>query len=95
VLEPGGRCLLSAFLLDDESRAAVVAGRASRSFPERIGDVFVTTRAVPEEAVACDRDLLLRWIDERGFDVTAIRPGAWCGRDFAASYQDLVALRRR
>jgi SAM-dependent methyltransferase len=86
VLRPGGRLLATFFLLDDDSRAALRAGRTTIPFPtdDAEADMAVADPDLPEEAVAFDE----RWVRER-LDVRAVHPGAWRGAP-GPSYQDIV-----
>lgn len=88
VLRPGGRLLATFFLLDDDSRAALRAGRTTIPFPDfEEAEMAVADPALPEEAVAYD----VRWVRER-LDVRSIDPGAWRGGASppTRSYQDIV-----
>jgi SAM-dependent methyltransferase len=89
VLRPGGRLLATFFLLDDDSRAALRAGRTTIPFPidTEEADMAVADPDLPEEAVAFDE----RWVRAR-LDVRSIDPGTWRGRPSAParSYQDIV-----
>ena len=89
VLRPGGRLLATFFLLDDDSRAALRAGRASIPFPtdDEEAEMAVADPDLPEEAVAFDE----RWVRAR-LDVRSIDRGRWRGTPTppARSYQDIV-----
>jgi len=95
VLVPGARCLCTWFLRDAEADSLLAAGRARHRPVHPIEDGFTTNPALPEEVIAFRRDPVRAWIQERGFDVEADLPGAWCGRERFTSYQDLLLLRRR
>jgi SAM-dependent methyltransferase len=90
VLAPGGRGLLTFFLLDEGSRAAVAAGRAGLPFLDADEPVAVVSDEVPEEAVAYDR----AWLDDalagHGLRAAAVHPGTWRGSEDGRSFQDLV-----
>jgi SAM-dependent methyltransferase len=85
VLRPGGRALVTFFLLDEESRAAIADGRAALAFLEPGAHVAVLREDVPEEAVAYDE----AWIRAHLPSVEAIHHGGWRGRP-GRSFQDLV-----
>jgi SAM-dependent methyltransferase len=87
VLRPGGRLLATFFLLDDDSRAALRAGRAALPFPPDATPMAVADPGLPEEAVAYDE----AWVRARA-DVRSIDRGAWRGDPDAParSYQDIV-----
>jgi SAM-dependent methyltransferase len=94
VLRPGGRALLTFFLLDDVSRALIAEGRSGLAFLDPGEHVAVVSEDVPEEAVAYDE----RWVRERlgahGLTVDAIHAGSWSGRDDPTSFQDIVVATR-
>jgi SAM-dependent methyltransferase len=78
-LAPGGVALLTFFLLDDDSRAALAAGRARQAFGGAA-------------AVGHDRAAILRALAERDLEATAVHQGTWRG-GAGLSYQDLVVAR--
>ena len=84
VLKPGGRALITFFLLDDESRAAIREGRAGLAFLAPEAHVAVLRDDLPEEAVAYDE----AWVREHA-RVEAVHRGGWRGRP-GRSFQDLV-----
>lgn len=89
VLRPGGRLLVTFFLLDADSRAALRAGRTTIPFDidTEESEMAVADPDLPEEAVAFDE----RWVRAR-LDVRSIDPGTWRGIPSppARSYQDIV-----
>ncbi len=91
VLRPGGRALITFFVLDEGSRAALRERRATLAFHEADGDVAVVDPAVPEEAVAFSA----RWLDDalgrHGLRRRDAHPGAWRGAP-GLSYQDLLIV---
>lgn len=90
VLKPGGRCLISYFLFNDESRGLVEAGRSTLNF-HVVRDRYATVDPnVPENAIALDEAFVLALYAQLGLAVTRIERGSWCGREQFLSYQDLV-----
>jgi hypothetical protein len=94
VLAPGGRALITLFLLDDESRAAIAAGTAGLPFLDPDGQVAVISEDLPEEAVAYDRGWVAAALERHGLAMAATEPGSWSGREDARGLQDLVVARR-
>jgi SAM-dependent methyltransferase len=79
LLAPGGTCVESYFLLNDETRPGVDAGRSFMSFnvehPSgvcRLHDAFV-----PEAAVAFDEGFVRRIHDEADLEIRDVRRGRW------------------
>jgi SAM-dependent methyltransferase len=92
LLAPGGRVLMTAFLLDESSREGIAAGRADFRFSYVSEGCYVERADIPEAAVAYDRDAFGKMIAAAGLTVVRSKPGSWCGRD-GASYQDILILR--
>jgi SAM-dependent methyltransferase len=92
VLEQGGIAVVSWFLLDDESRLGVDAGRSFMSFGVRhsSGVCRLHDAAVPEAAVAFEETFAMAAIAAAGLRVRDHRRGAWAtGR---ANDQDVLTL---
>jgi SAM-dependent methyltransferase len=90
-LAPGGRLFATWFLLDDDSRAALAAGRAAPAFPEPDAHVSLLDGAVPEEAVAFDRAWLTEVLQRHGLTLTGVHEGSWRGETVGApTFQDII-----
>jgi SAM-dependent methyltransferase len=92
VLAPGGRVILTAFVLDDQVRSLIRDGRSTLPIVHRHGDGFIADVKVPEAAVGYDEPVLRRWIEASGLRVVSLYPGSWCGRTRGLSYQDLLLI---
>jgi SAM-dependent methyltransferase len=90
VLIPGGRCLISYFLLNDESIRLIGAGRSTLEFKHAFGKYRTETLEKPELAIAFDEDWIRGLYRERGLTIVHLDHGSWCGRQDYLSYQDLV-----
>ncbi len=95
VLKPGGRTLITYFLLNEESRRLQDAGKSSLAFTCRVGGCHSTNREAPEAAVAYEESLVRALYQKHGLEVEEpIRYGSWCGRTDFLSYQDIVVAGR-
>jgi SAM-dependent methyltransferase len=95
VLAPGGRCLLTFFLLNEESRGLIGAGRSTQPFGEPQGPYAVVNPADPEAAVAYEEPWVLDLLSRSGLRArTPPAYGSWCGRAEHTSYQDIVIADR-
>jgi SAM-dependent methyltransferase len=79
VLRPGGVCVASYFLLNDNTRGAVEAGRSFMAFPavhdSRLCRLHDTAK--PEAAVALEEAFVRRAYEQVGLDIDNIRRGLW------------------
>jgi SAM-dependent methyltransferase len=97
VMKPGGRTLLTFFILDDEAEALVRAGEARWSLRYRRGAAHVEKRNRPESVVAYEKHFVHTLFESCGLDVK-ILPGAWSGRaDHHAAFgrKDIVIGRKQ
>jgi hypothetical protein len=91
VLKTGGVCLITWFVLNQESLALNAAGKSLRSFPHDCGDYRSMDEKTAELAVAYRDEYIARMYAERGLQIQPpIRYGSWCGREQFLSYQDIV-----
>jgi SAM-dependent methyltransferase len=89
VMAPG-RCLISHFLLNDESRRLIAEGRSTLDF-KIVRDGYSTISAeVPEHAVGFEESYITSLYNRLGLKIVRLDYGSWCGRDEFLSYQDLV-----
>lgn len=98
VLKPGGHFFATWFLLNEDSIAAVEAGRSSISLRRRFTEHWVHNPRVPEAAVAYDERFVVRLYETCGLELKQPAGyGSWSGRGPSGydGYQDaLVAVRQ-
>ncbi len=95
VLKPGGRAVATFFLLEEESRRLIAEGRSGLDFLEPEAHVSVLSDDMPEEAVAYDEGWVYERVAGHGMRILEpVRPGSWCGREGALSFQDVVVLEK-
>jgi len=90
VLKNGGRCLISYFLLDDESLRLLAEGRTSQRFDHPFGNCRIADAATPEQAIAYPEAWIAALYEKIGLSVQRVAHGSWSGRAEHVSYQDLV-----
>jgi SAM-dependent methyltransferase len=95
VLKKGERCLISYFLLNEESLPLIEAGKSTLDFKHSFKEYRVVSLESPEDAIAFDQ----KWIEEvyrsMDFEIKRIDYGSWCGRERYLSYQDLLLAVKR
>ena len=93
VLQPGGRCLLICFLINSESEELITKGKSSQQLIYEIEDGFTIDIDLPEKGIGFRENLILQWIEERGFNVLEKSYGSWCGRTSSIK-EDLLVLEK-
>jgi SAM-dependent methyltransferase len=91
VLKPGGRLFGTLFLVTDDNRSLVRAGRATLKFRESRHGFWYTNRFMPEAAVGYDESTILSLCQCFGLDVDRpLHYGQWSARTDFTSYQDIL-----
>lgn len=90
VLKPGGRAMISYFLINPESRKLMKQPDSTFNYRKKDG-YYTAHEHTDEGAIAYDEAKILRWYDEAGMKLyKPIQYGAWCGRKQHLSFQDLI-----
>jgi SAM-dependent methyltransferase len=90
-LKPGGRCMITFFLLNSESKELMERGASAFDFKHALSDCFTTDMNRPEVAIAFEESFVRRCFAK--YDLNLIEPiyfGNWCGRKKQLTYQDVV-----
>jgi len=97
VLRVGGRCLISFFLLNQESLSLIEEGKSSINLVHKLGPARFMTEDKPEMAIGFDEPYIERLYADLGLEIKKpVFYGSWCGRDKYFSYQDqVVAFKTR
>lgn len=91
VLKPEGKCLITFFLLNEESENLVRAGNSSLDFSHEIPGCKTTSIDDPEAATAYTEEFILGLFNKYGFKIAQpIHYGSWCKREVFLTYQDLI-----
>jgi SAM-dependent methyltransferase len=95
VLKPGGRCLITFFLLNEEALALMHSGKSQFDFKYDLGGCLSAEIDTPEEAIAYDEEVVKNLFAQNGL---VIRPsiyyGSWCGREQFFTHQDLIVAQK-
>lgn len=91
VLKTGGRCLVSFFLLNDESLRLIDEGKSTIELRHEIGPARAQSREKPELAIGFDAGYVVGLYERLGLEIKKpIHYGSWCGRHRYLSYQDQI-----
>ena len=96
VLKPDRPCLCTFFLLNDESRSCIEAGRSVMDFRHELDGCVTSVRENPEAALAYDEQTVRDLHNRLGLDIVEpIHYGKWCGRESFIRFQDIVVATKR
>jgi SAM-dependent methyltransferase len=90
VLKKGGRCLITYFLLNEESLRLIEAGRSTLDLKHVFDKYRTMSREAPEQAIAFDEGWIKELYGRQGLKVLRIDYGSWCARESYLSEQDLI-----
>lgn len=95
VLKPGGKCLITFFVLNEESKQLIRSGYSTLDFQYELNDCLTINETVPEDAVAYDEEFVKKLFESHGLVFTQpIHYGRWCGRKKFLTYQDLIVAEK-
>jgi ubiquinone/menaquinone biosynthesis C-methylase UbiE len=94
VLAPGGRCLLTFFLINPASSQAIAEKRTALDFQPHLGTTYCHDATNPEAAIAFDEEAVLSTLNHLGLAVSAPIYGYWANPSGPPTYQDLVVAIR-
>jgi SAM-dependent methyltransferase len=90
ILRRGGRCLISYFLLNEESLRRIERGDSTLDMKYAFDKYRTTCLEKPEESIAFDEGWIKGLYGKLGLVVARLDYGSWCGREKYLSYQDLI-----
>jgi SAM-dependent methyltransferase len=93
VLKRGGRCFLSFYLLNEQSRQGIEAGTSTFNFRNERGECRVQSAVNPELAVAHAEDRLRTLFERRHLSIDEVLYGTWSSH--TTQEQDLIVVHKR
>jgi SAM-dependent methyltransferase len=95
VMKPGATCLVSFFLINEESENLMKLHPTHMNFPVNKGFYRLHSIQVDTANVAYDESWVREKMNSQGIGIEAIHYGQWCDRSSFTDYQDLVICRKR
>ena len=90
-LKSGGRCFITFFLLNEESRALMIEKPQILDFRFGTGIYRAIDQAVPEKAISYDEFYIRQLYAKNNIRIEdPVHYGAWCGRSSFLSFQDII-----
>ncbi len=94
ILKPKGRALLTFFVINEESKAQIEAGRTVIPLKYKMNGFYTSTPECPENAVGYEQNDLLKMLSRAGLEIEGpIHFGEWCPRTKFLSFQDILIVR--
>lgn len=91
VLKPGGKCLITYYVMNDETRENIDNGNSALAFQYEDNGCYYLDPAVPEYSLAYDETLLRQLYADCALTIDEpLLYGAWSGHADPLSYQDIV-----
>jgi len=90
ILRPGGKCFITLFLLDEEARRGVAAGKSALQFVYELPGCWTTDPVTPETAVAYDVSAIEPVFKRYALFADPVHLGGWSGRSDHFTYADIV-----
>lgn len=94
VLKPKGTCLITFFLLNDESVNCIARGESTFQFNYQIDRCKIEHIESPQDVVGYEESYIRDLMNANALRVTSIQYGSWCGRKDFLSFQDIVILQK-
>jgi len=94
VLKPGGRCLFTCYLLNEESRKNIANGQSAFSLVYPVEDGFTCNPDVPEDQIGFDENLFNQEIFSNNLSIDVVHYGSWSGRKSTTTFQDLIIVKK-
>ena len=95
VLKAGGKCLITFFIMNEESKKLVHSGHSAYDFRYKIEGCLTTNEKDPEEAIAYNEEDVKKFFEKCGLNIIQpIHYGSWCKRDDFLSHQDIIVARK-
>jgi len=95
VLKPGGRCMISMFLLNPEVQALMDGGKSVFRLTIPRQDCMILREDQPENAVGYPEDFIRQCFSRNKLEIVEpIHFGLWSGREKHLSFQDIVLARK-
>lgn len=96
VMQPGGRCFITYFLLNPESEALIAANKSRIPFVHPIANGRSSSLDSPEAAIAFDEAYVRARFADLGLEIQEpVQRGGWCERPSEVGLQDFVIAIKR
>jgi len=96
VLKPGGRCLITWFILNEESQKLIAENQSSLDFKFEYANYTTVDESLPEIGVGFNESYIRSLYEKNGLSlVQPLYFGNWCGRKDFLDYQDIILAAKK
>jgi len=96
VLKKGGHCLITYFIMNDESLEYTKQQKSNIIFFDSGKGYYSPVKDVPEQAIAFQEKFIRELYTSYGlFFKEPVYYGSWCGRQEAVDFQDMVIVTKQ
>lgn len=95
VLKPGGNCLATFFLINEDSERLMASSPNHMNFPIDKGHYRLHSGKVDAANVAYREEWVAGMLAANSLETEKIYYGQWCGREQYHDYQDILILRKK
>lgn len=96
VLKTGGKCLITLFILNEESIELMRSGKSTLNFKYDFNGCRSTEQARPEAAIAYKEETVKDLFHKNGLVIRQpIHYGSWCNRQKFITYQDMIVASKK
>lgn len=94
VLKPGGDCLMTFFLINNNTKKAIETGESELNLSFAFPGFFSTHATEPEKAIGLEEEYVRNLCAENYLKITQTHYGSWSGNTKGLSYQDILILKK-
>jgi SAM-dependent methyltransferase len=94
-LKPGGKCLNTFFILNDETKKLIANNKSTLDFSYECEGYTTISKSEPEKAIAYNESYLRNLHEKNGFKILEpIHFGSWSGKSDFLSGQDIIVAQK-
>ena len=96
VLKADGKCMITFFILNDESTNLIRSGNSKLDFRYEIDGCLTTDKNTPEDALAYRENYIIDLFNKQGLVIhRPVYYGSWCNRQDYFGFQDLIIAEKK
>ncbi len=96
VLKPDGKCLITFFLLNEESKKQIKSGKSLINFQYEVDGILTNNKDIAEDAIALEEEMVKNYFEQNDMEINEpIHYGSWSNRNKYLSFQDIVIVSKR